>query len=158
MICVVDASVAIKWFAQGDWATREDHIDPAISLLLACRDGAVTLYQPPHFLAEVAAVLARIAPLAATQCMEDLASMSVAWAGPSAALGRAIVLATQLNHHVFDTLYHSLALEEQGATFVTADRRYFVKARHLGQIAWLPDIVDAQGQVLFGSPRSNQGK
>jgi hypothetical protein len=24
--------------------------------------------------------------------------------------------------------------------FATADRRYFDKARHLGQIAWLPDF------------------
>ena len=25
MICVVDASVAVKWFAEGDWALRENH-------------------------------------------------------------------------------------------------------------------------------------
>ena len=28
MICVVDASVAVKWFTQGDWALREDDIEP----------------------------------------------------------------------------------------------------------------------------------
>ena len=27
MICVVDASVAIKWFVDGDLAAREDYID-----------------------------------------------------------------------------------------------------------------------------------
>ncbi|MFT4241605.1 MAG: hypothetical protein QM569_04905 [Acidovorax sp.] len=58
----MDASVAIKWFAQGDWAGREDHVEPAVAILLACRNGAAELYQPPHFLAEVAAVLARITP------------------------------------------------------------------------------------------------
>lgn len=141
MICVVDASVAIKWFAQGDWATREDHIEPAVNLLRACRSGAVDFYQPPHFLAEVAAVLARISPATAQQCAQDIASMSITWAAPTVACARAIALAIQLDHHLFDTLYHALALENPGAVFVTADRRYFDKARHLGQIIWLPDFV-----------------
>lgn len=149
MICVVDASVAVKWFAHGDWATREDHIDAATALLLACRDGAVDFYQPPHFLAEVAAVLSRITPQTAVQNVEDLAAISITWAAPNVAYQRAIALATQLNHHLFDTLYHALALETTGATFVTADRRYFEKAQHLGHIAWLPDMVDLTGQVLL---------
>lgn len=139
MMCVVDASVAVKWFAHGDWATREDHIEPATALLLACRDGAVDFYQPPHFFAEVAAVLARLTPQTATRSMEDLAAMSFTWAAPTAACHRAIALAAQLNHHLFDTLYHALALETPGTCFVTADRRYFDKARHLGQLVWLAD-------------------
>ena len=53
---------------------------------------------------------------------------------------RAIDLARQLDHPLFDTLYHALALATPGATLVTADSRYFDKARHLGQIAWLPDF------------------
>ncbi len=141
MICVADASVAVKWFAQGDWANREDHLEPAIELLLACRDGAVDLYQPPHFLAEVAAVLARLSPQTAAQCTEDIAAMDIAWAAPTVAYHRAIALATQLNHHLFDTLYHALALETPSAVFITADRRYFDKAQHLGRIVWLPDWV-----------------
>lgn len=35
MICVVDASVAVKWFVQGDWALREDHIEAALEILRA---------------------------------------------------------------------------------------------------------------------------
>ncbi len=141
MICVVDASVAVKWFAHGDWATREDHIEPATALLLACRDGSVDFYQPPHFLAEVAAVLSRLTPHTATQSVQDLAAMSLTWAEPTVAIQRAIALAKQLNHHLFDTLYHALALETPGTHFVTADRRYFDKARHLGQITWLPEWI-----------------
>ena len=141
MICVADASVAVKWFAHGDWAQREDHLDPAIALLLACRDGAVDLYQPPHFLAEVAAVLARLSPATAAQCVQDITCMGITWASPATACQRAVALATQLNHHLFDTLYHALALETPGALFVTADRRYFDKARHLGQIVWLPELA-----------------
>ena len=37
MICVVDASVAVKWFVQSDWALREDHIEPALEMLKADR-------------------------------------------------------------------------------------------------------------------------
>lgn len=151
MICVVDASVAVKWFAHGDWATREDHMEPATALLLAGRDGAVDFYQPPHFLAEVAAVLARLTPHTASQSIEDLAAMSLTWAAPTVAFHSAIALATQLNHHLFDTLYHALALETPGTRFVTADRRYFDKARHLGQIIWLPDLVDDTGQVILNA-------
>jgi predicted nucleic acid-binding protein len=143
MICVVDASVAVKWFAQGDWATQEDHIESAVDILRASRRGAVDFYQPPHFLAEVAAVLARISPDTAQQCAHDIAAMSITWAAPTTAYARAISLAAQLNHHLFGTLYHALALETPQAVFVTADRRYFDKAQHLGQIAWLPELMAA---------------
>jgi predicted nucleic acid-binding protein len=54
---------------------------------------------------------------------------------------RAIDLACQLNHHLFDTLCHAVALSIPGAVLVTADRRYSDKAQHLGQIAWLVDFT-----------------
>jgi predicted nucleic acid-binding protein len=46
-------------------------------------------------------------------------------------LKRAAGLSISLNHHLFDTLYHAVALEE-GATLVTADETYFAKAGYLG--------------------------
>lgn len=57
MICVVDASVAVKWFAQGGWALREDDIEPAFEILKASTRGTLDFYQPLHFLAEGAASL-----------------------------------------------------------------------------------------------------
>jgi predicted nucleic acid-binding protein len=39
VICVVDASVAVKWFVRGDWAAREDHVDAALNLLQASAVG-----------------------------------------------------------------------------------------------------------------------
>lgn len=140
MICVVDASVAVKWFADGDWALREDHVEPALDILRASTGGALDFFQPPHFLAEIAAVLARLRPDKALQYVDNLAALNITWAEPTAAYPRAIELACQLNHHLFDTLYHALALTLPGAVLVTADRRYFDKAQHLGQIAWLPDF------------------
>jgi predicted nucleic acid-binding protein len=44
-----------------------------------------------------------------------------------AAYRRAVEIAVALNHHLFDTLYHAVALEE-GATLVTADEAF-----HQGQ-------------------------
>ena len=140
MICVIDASVAVKWFAAGDWANREDDIDPALDILRASTSGGMDFFQPPHFLAEVAAVLTRLDPSRALQNVDDLAALNITWAEPTVAYAEAIELAHALNHHLFDTLYHALALSIPGAVLVTADRRYFDKAQHLGRIAWLPDF------------------
>ena len=139
MIVVVDASVAVKWFVEADWALREPDIEQAIDLLRASMQGELELLQPPHFLAEVAAVLTRIAPERALQSITDLTALDIDWAASTDSYARAIALSRQLDHDLFDTLYHALALDTPGAVLVTADRRYFDKARHLGQIAWLPD-------------------
>ena len=143
MICVVDASVAVKWFAEGDWALREDPIDAALDILKASTRGTLDFYQPPHFLAEVAAVVARLKPERAQQYIDSLAALDITWAAPTVAYPRAIELAGNLNHPLFDTLYHAVALSLPGAVLVTADRRYFDKAQHLGQIAWLTDFMAA---------------
>ena len=140
MICVVDASVAVKWFAEGDWALREDNIDTALEILKASTRGTLDFYQPPHFLAEMAAVVSRLKPDRAQQYIDNLAQLNITWAAPTVAYTRAIELAGQLDHHLFDTLYHAVSLSIPGAVLVTADRHYFVKAQHLGQIAWLADF------------------
>jgi predicted nucleic acid-binding protein len=44
-----------------------------------------------------------------------------------------------LNHHLFDALYHAVALEV-GATLVTADEVYFNKAKELGGLQRLGDF------------------
>ena len=60
MILVVDASVALKWFLNvGD---GEPDRDQALTLLSCVDDERVQLVQPAHFIAEVAAVLARAKP------------------------------------------------------------------------------------------------
>lgn len=141
MICVIDASVAVKWFVRGKQLALEDHVEPAMQLLGASVEGRVDLHQPPHFLAEVAAVLTRIDPHTAGRDLDNLAALEIHWAHPTEAYARAVALAADLNHHLFDTLYHALALETPGAVFVTADRRYFDKAHTQGAIAWLADFA-----------------
>ena len=88
----------------------------------------------------MAAVLARLKPEQAQRDIDNLAALDISWAEPTQAMDRAIVLASQLDHHLFDTWYHALALTTPGAMLVTADRRYFDKAYTLGQITWLPDF------------------
>ena len=54
-------------------------------------------------------------------------------------------LAVSLDQHLFDTLYHAVALASPDCTLVTADERYYVKARKEGSIALLRDF-NASGQ------------
>ena len=60
--------------------------------------------------------------------------------GDSDILGRSIQLVGDLQHHLFDTLYHSVALERD-ATLVTADQPYARTAGALGQIIHLDEIT-----------------
>lgn len=137
MIVVADASVALKWFLRD--APGEDHQGPALQLLAQAVDGRVQLWQPPHFLAEVAAVLARLKPGQALEDLQDLLQLPLHTAGTPDILARAVELAVQLQHHLFDTLYHAVALQTPGAVCVTADRRYLAKAHTVGRITWLGD-------------------
>lgn len=135
---VLDASVLLKWFLPEH--PGEEHVAAALALQTAFARGQVTLLQPPHAAAEVLAVLARLRPASAADDLADL--MDYRWPQREDELvyRRALRLSIDLNHHLFDTLYHALALETPGAVFVTADRRYFDKARSLGAIAWLAEF------------------
>ena len=141
MIVVADASVAVKWFLPD--SRVEDHADLALAILEGAVSGRIKLVQPVHFIAEVAAVLARLKPEEAQDDLLDLIAIERRTADGPEVYATAVELATTLRHHLFDTLYHALALHTTGAMLVTADRRYFNKARHLGQITWLPDFVAA---------------
>ena len=50
---------------------------------------------------------------------------------------RARELAITLDHHMMDTLYHAVALDHGDAELVTADERYWRKARSLGAVRLL---------------------
>lgn len=47
--------------------------------------------------------------------------------------------------HVFDTLYHAVALRRRGASLVTADGRYYRHARRAGRVLLLQDFVVPTG-------------
>ena len=136
MIVVVDASVALKWVLRD--SPSEGHTEEALGVLAAIHGGEVEAVQPPHWLLEVAAALVRLWPRAANDLIDRLDLMGLPIVGDPTVLHRAIHLAHELDHHLFDTLYHAVALE-RGGTLVTADGRYARKARHLGSVVELRD-------------------
>jgi predicted nucleic acid-binding protein len=139
MRVVIDASVVVKWALPQSEA--EDNTGEALALLEAVKAGAVDLLQPPHWLAEVAAVVTRLRPEIADEVLDLLDAMELPIAHDLATLKRASRISRDLNHHLFDTLYHAVALEHNG-TLVSADGHYLRKARPLGQIVSLAGWQD----------------
>ena len=99
---VVDASVAIKWFFQS--APDEEDVDAAVTLLRANWNGLADFYQPPHFVAEVAAVLARKKPDEAQADLGDLLEIEFRLIEDATFHQTALDRAIRLDHHLSDTL------------------------------------------------------
>ena len=138
MIAVVDASVAVKWFLHDN--PDEQHTDLALRLLEQSVLGLLTMVQPGHFVAEVAAVLARLKPTDAQDDLFDLLDIRYRTLTSPETYATALDLAMRYQHHLFDTLYHAVALHTPGAVLITADTRYYAKARLEGQISLLADF------------------
>ena len=146
MTLVVDASVALKWFLGG--RSDEAHAGEAGGILRNIGAGLVRMVQPPHFLAEVAAVLARVRPATADEDLRYLQAVEWEVAESPEIYTTAMELSARLQHHLFDTLYHATALHDEGATLVTADDAYYDKAHGEGRIAHLRDFEAAPSSLL----------
>jgi len=96
--------------------------------------------EPPHWLAEVAAVLCRLVPRQARETVELLEAMELPVSDHPDTYGSACDLAVRLREHVFDTLYHAVALSHTDAVLVTADDRYYRRAARIGRIVRLAEI------------------
>lgn len=132
---VLDASVIVKWLLRD--AEREPQSSEALALMDAVAVGEIEVVQPPHWLAEVVAVMARLSPATLARDVSDLYALDFDVADGLALYQRAADLAVKLNQHLFDTLYHALALELPDCTLITADLRYLRKARAHGRIVGL---------------------
>jgi predicted nucleic acid-binding protein len=137
MIVILDASVILKWLLEDP--LREPDTDKASALMESIMDGTLEVLQPAHWLAEVAAVIARLTPSTAIRDVGWLAALEFPTTDDPAVMARATRLAIDTTHHLFDTLYHAIALEQDRAVLVTADDRYFAKAGRFGKIATLRD-------------------
>jgi predicted nucleic acid-binding protein len=133
---VIDASVVVKWLF--DDPEKEDYTALATQLMAAVVAGDLHVLQPPHWLIEVGAVLARKTPERAQRDLALLDALRLPIRSSPAAMARACALAIDLDHHLFDTLYHATALEYD-ARLVTADDRYHRKAHTLPGILHLRD-------------------
>ncbi len=137
MIVVLDASVILKWLLEDP--AREAGTAMALAVLESVVRGEVEILQPAHWLAEVAAVSARLTPDTAVRDVEMLAAMQFPTTDDPIVMRRATELAVETSHHLFDTLYHAVALEHAEAVLVTADLRYYSKAQRYGTIVALHD-------------------
>jgi predicted nucleic acid-binding protein len=137
VIVVLDASVILKWLLEDP--DREPDTDKAFALVESVVSGRLEILQPVHWLAEVAAVAARLAPQTAVADVEMLAAFEFPTTDNPNVIRRATSLAIETNHHLFDTLYHAVALEHEDAMLVTADDRYYGKAEGYGTIGTLHD-------------------
>ena len=97
------------------------------------------LVQPPHFVAEVAAVLARLKPHGAPNDLIDLLMIQRQILDTPEMYATAMQLAKRYQHHLFDTLYHAVAMHTPGAVLITADKRYYDKTKQVGRITLLAD-------------------
>jgi predicted nucleic acid-binding protein len=121
-------------------AVDEANVDQVLRLLMAGKCHEARFLQPPHWIGEVAAVLVRRTPTNAWASVKALLELEfVMPADHPHYFQRAITLSHNLDHHLFDTLYHAVALEED-ATLITADRRYFQKAHAMGGIMMLEEF------------------
>jgi predicted nucleic acid-binding protein len=132
---VVDASVVIKWLLQDP--EREAGTDKATRLMEQITNGDQVALQPPHWLAEVGAVLARETPDTAAEDVVMLSALELPATDDPAVLRRGVELATELKQHLFDTFYHAVALATPETTLITADERYLRAARAKGRIVHL---------------------
>jgi predicted nucleic acid-binding protein len=135
---VIDASVVVKWALPVN--DRESHHEQALTLLQDIQEGHTRVLQPPHWLAEVGAVLTRLAPDQARDMLYAFLAMELPISTEWEVYEQACRLAVNLNHHLFDTLYHAVALQFPDSIFITADTQYFRKAAQLGCIIELKDF------------------
>ena len=139
---VVDASVAVKWALPIQ--DGENHQDQALALLRDIQEGNGQVLQPPHWLAEVAAVLTRLAPKQSLSMIQRFLAMELPITTEWNVYEQACHLSVELKHHLFDTLYHAVALQSSDTVFITANTQYFRKAAKLGHIIELKDFAPLQ--------------
>lgn len=136
MTVILDASVILKWFFKPE---RESDTDKAVDVLRAFTEGRSKVFVPAHCTAEVCAVLATEAPEVMRDAFHVLAALEIPVLDQPDFYARAMMMSQDLNHHLFDTLYHAAALETAGAVFLTADERYVRAAKHYGSIERLSE-------------------
>jgi len=135
---VIDASVNVKWFLKD--AENEADISIALEILEALRNDKIMVLQPIHWLIEVAAVITRLRPNHAENVISLLYTMELPVCNNPVVFNVACRLAKTYHHHLFDTLYHAVALSQDNATLVTADLTYLKKVRDEGKIIPLSDF------------------
>ncbi len=109
-------------------------------MLEAIKNGAVNIIQPPHWLAEVMAVIVRLNSKIARETVELLNTMEFPIVDIPEIYHTACQLAQRYQHHLFDTLYHAVAINNPHTQLITADEKYYKKSYKEGAIIRLADF------------------
>lgn len=134
---VVDASVAIKWFAP------EVHADAASRLL----DGQTVLYAPDLIGPELGNILwkkirrGEIAAAKAFEILRIFQTLGVEIYPSAVLLPSALDLSVRLDRTVYDCIYLALAIA-QNCPLVTADRKFHsavAASAHATHIRWVEE-------------------
>lgn len=137
MNVVLDASVAIKWFVPEPLSNEAERL----------LDGGDPLFAPDFLLIEFGNIIwkkVRLGELArgdGDAALAALRSGPVGFIDTTPLIARALHLAHELDHPLYDCLYLATA-EAVAATLATADRRFFERcsASSVGsRTAWLGD-------------------
>ena len=137
MTVVIDTSVAIKWFIPNN--NEEEDADKAIKIFKALQKNSLSSVQPVHWQAEVIAVLSGLQAKALNQYIQFLGILEFPVCNTLEVYQLASELSIQYNHHLFDTLYHAVAIQQK-ATLITADVKYYRKVNELGNIVLLSNF------------------
>ena len=137
-IIVLDTSVVIKWYRQGEILA-----DQALALRDVYLDGQVSLAVPALLAYELSNVLCfkqDVSTEAVQEAVRGLYHMRVEWVSPSSAqICRAIEIARTYQATVYDASFVALA-EALDATFVTADARLVQQLSSLSHVRFLGDL------------------
>jgi predicted nucleic acid-binding protein len=133
----VDASIIVKWIFPE--TKNESPISQALMILKALQNNLIQVIQPCHWLAETLAVVVKLEPEIAGETIDVLNAMELPVRETIEIYQVAAKLADKYNHHLFDTLYHAVALNYNG-TLITADAKYYRKVKQEGSIIYLENF------------------
>jgi len=135
---VLDTSVVIKWFRQGEVLAG-----PALALRDAYLDGQIAASAPSLLAYELANVLrykSDLTPHQVQEAAQSLFDMGLELIPPSSAvMRRAVEIAHTCDTTVYDAAFAALA-ESLNAAFITADERLVRKLKTLPCVRFLGDI------------------
>lgn len=131
---VLDSGVCMKWLLGKNQKTRTHKI--AANLFNGVRRKELSLLEPPIWRAEIVAKMSRISPIRIDALIKRLTTIEARTDNSEECLRKAADLSIQLDHDLFDTLYHAVALNHS-IDLITANVRYYRKACGLGNIILL---------------------
>lgn len=124
-LCVVDASVGVKWVIVEEDTPHADHLFEEYERLAV----------PDRFFSEVANVLwkrtrradpsERITETVARDGLSEILALGLRVTSSAELVSDSLEIALEIGHPTYDCDYLALALRE-GATLVTADRKFYL--------------------------------